>query len=87
MEDDEAFQTRIDDSRLNDNREQIGIGHDESSKSLIQFDAVKNPPAQDGRKTLNINNIIVPVQSIEDEQVIEEIKVAGDSSQQSSSLR
>lgn len=87
MEDDEAFQTRIDDSRLNDNREQIGIGHDESSKSLIQFDAVKNPPTQDGRKTLNISNIIVPVQSIEDEQVIEEIKVAGDSSQQSSSLR
>ena len=86
MEDDEANQTRIDDSRFNDKREPMGIGLDESSKSLIQFDTIKNPPTQDGRKSLNISNINVPVHSIEDEKVIEEIKV-GDSSQQSSQLR
>ena len=57
----------------------MGIGLDESSKSLIQFDTIKNPPTQDGRKSLNISNINVPVHSIEDEKVIEEIKV-GDSS-------
>ena len=52
----------------------------------MQFDNPKKQAIKEGRKTLHISKIVVPIQSVEDEHAVEELKVE-ERSLQSDQLR